>query len=95
MKFIILHSAFYKVIESDQRISPAHISLYFALLHDFSINRFQSPFRLNRNMIMVRAKISSRVTYNRCMKELCDCGLIEYIPSFSPGESQVNILILD
>lgn len=94
MKLTILQSDFYKAIASDYRLGATHISLYLALLFDFSMNRFENPVVLKRRKVMAKSKISSRTTYNRCMKELHSYGYIEYKPSFKFGESQVSIIEL-
>jgi len=93
MRQIILQSAFYKTIESDQRISSTHISLYMALLHECSKSHFQGPIVIDRSEIMKKAKISSRVTYNKRIKELHEYKYIEYQPSFKYRGSLVNIRI--
>jgi len=85
-------SAFYKKSCADNRISPTHISLYFALVHELGNGKFSLPVKCNS--LMDKAKISSRVTYNRCMRELHLYGYIEYMPSYSPGGSMVKMIEL-
>jgi len=94
MKLAVLLSAFYRAIGPDHRIGATHISMYMALLFDYSTNRFQNPVILRRKKVMEKSKISSRTTYNRCLKELHSYGYIEYKPSFKYGESQVRMLEL-
>lgn len=84
---------FYHKIRNDSRISPTHISLYFALLNE-SVLLQENSFVLRREAIMTDAKIFSPVTYNRCMKDLHEYGYIEYRPSFANGKSEVLIVEL-
>lgn len=94
MNIVVLQSIFYEVIKGDQRISARHISLYMALLHCYAKNSLQNPVMLKREIIMGRAKISSRVTYNKCMKELHEYGYIDYLPSYTAGASMANLKLL-
>jgi len=84
---------FYQKIRKDSRISPTHISLYFALLNE-SVLLQENCFLLRREAIMGDAKIFSPVTYNRCIKDLHDYGYIEYRPSFANGKTEVLIVEL-
>ena len=85
---------FYRKAVTDNRISPTHISLYFALLHEAS-HTLAIPFYLQRTTVMQKAKISSPVTLNRCLKELHLYGYIDYRPSYKPGRSMVGLIPLD
>lgn len=85
---------FYQKACADNRISPTHISLYFALLHEAG-HTLAIPFYLRRSILMQKAKIYSPVTLNRCLKELHGYGYIDYRPSFSPGRSMVGLIPLD
>ncbi len=84
---------FYQKIRSDNRISPTHISLYFALLNEAMLLH-DNTFIVFRGPIMRDAKIFSPVTYNRCMRDLHAYGYIEYRPSFVYGKSEVLIVEL-
>jgi hypothetical protein len=86
-------SAFYKRIRDDNRISPTHISLYFAII-DEGGPLAGIPFFLRREVIMDKAKINSRVTYNKCLRELHDYGYVDYLPSFMAGRSMVSLIAL-
>jgi len=87
-------SAFYRKARTDNRISTTHISLYFSLLHELNNHTDNSVFHLQRGLIMEHAKISSRVTYNKCMRELHAYGYINYRPSFIAGRSMVSLIVL-
>ena len=52
------------------------------------------PFYLRRDVVSVKAKIFSRVTLNRCLRELDTYGYIVYKPSFTHGRSVVELVTL-
>ena len=82
---------FYSTIESDSRIGLKHISLYMALLCEYISASSQFPIYVNRDRLMIIAKMSRR-TYNKCLKELQEYGYIKYKPSSDPGKrSQVYL----
>jgi hypothetical protein len=83
-------SSFYERTCSDNRLSPTHISLYFALLHEAG-HTLAIGFYLQRDRIAQKAKIYSPVTLNRCLRELHDYGYIDYQPSYTPGRSMVEL----
>lgn len=60
-------------------------------------NRFQNPFRTNREEVMLLSKIGSKNTYHRCVKELHQAGYIHYNPpltKFQPVKISVTRLDL-
>lgn len=85
---------FYRKAVADSRISPTHISLYFALQNEAG-HTLSIPFYLQRTIVMQKAKICSPVTLNRCLKELHLYGYIDYRPSYTPGRSMVGLIPLD
>ena len=85
---------FYQKACADNRISPTHISLYFALLHEAG-HTLAIPFYLRRTVVAKTSKICSPVTLNRCLKELHDYGYINYRPSFTPRETTVEIVVME
>lgn len=84
---------FYIKIEEDARIGSTHISLYMALLHTQNLNGEASPFKIKRDVIMMRAKIQARQTYNKCMNELSSYGYINYSPASNGYDSSTVFLI--
>ena len=84
---------FYQKACADCRISPTHISLYFALLHEAG-HTLAIPFYLQRERVMSKAKVCSAVTLNKCLRELHEYGYIEYCPSYRPGQSMVGMVAL-
>lgn len=89
-----LNSVFLK-FSRDTRLNPTHISLYFSLFQIWNRNRFPDKFQVNREELMVMAKIGSKSTYHRCIKDLNAWNYIDYFPSHNIYHgSQVTMLIL-
>jgi hypothetical protein len=84
---------FFAKAQDDHRVGPVHISLYFALVLEAG-SLAGVPLFLRREAVMGLAKISSRVTYNRCMRELQLYGYIDYMPSFHAGRTKVALIEL-
>lgn len=77
---------------ADERLSPLHISLYYALFHSWNLSKFQTPISISRHDIMSACKIGSANTYTKCLKELDEWGYIKYIPSHNPYKgSQIHM----
>jgi hypothetical protein len=74
-------SGFYQAIASDNRIGATHISLYMALFQLWNLNHCKNPVPVRRDEVMPVAKISSKATYHKCIKELEQYGYIHYYPS--------------
>ena len=68
----------------DNRLNPTHISLYIALFQLWNGNFFRQEFYINREEVMEYAKIGSKSTYHKCLKELSYWSYIVYIPSHNP-----------
>lgn len=68
----------------DGRLNPTHISLYMALFQLWNFKLFRASFHLDREEAMDLAKIGSKSTYHRCIKELSHWGYIRYSPSHNP-----------
>lgn len=77
----------------DSRIRPFHISLYMAIFSQWNRRKFPLFFSLRRRYTMPGAKISSKSTYHRTLRDLHNWGYLKYIPSHGtkPG-SQVSML---
>lgn len=67
-------------LEADSRVDVYHIALYWALFQTWNEHRFQIPMRIYRDEIMKRAKIRSRKTYAKCMRELAAWNYFSYAP---------------
>jgi len=77
-------TGFFKAVANDARMSPAHISLYMALFHLYLKNGTQNGVFFSSYEVMPLAKIDSRATYHKCLRDLVECGYIEYVPSYNP-----------
>lgn len=96
MNYISHLSAFYTRVYADTRLTPHHISLYSALFQLWNSARFENPFQVNRQELMMLSKIGSVNTYTRCLKELDAWQYVRYSPSrnISVG-SRVAIITSD
>lgn len=85
---------FFSSIKNDGRISITHIGIYAALL-DYRIScGFGNPIQVFSHQIMAIAKISTGVTYRKCVKDLSEFGYIRYVPSFKNNQAS-KIYFLD
>lgn len=72
---------FYQAIVKDHRIGATHISLYMAFFQQWVCNQYKNPIAVRRDEVMPIAKIFSKATYHKCLKELEQYGYIRYFPS--------------
>ncbi len=84
--------AFLKEAEDNPCIGTTHISLYVSLLAVYFNDPLLDTALIRREEIMMKAKIRSRETYRKCIRDLHTNGYILYEPSYKPGDSQVSIL---
>ena len=68
----------------DIRIKQGHITLYLAFFHKWNRSYFEKIITVNRELIMERARIRSKTTYHRYLKDLNDWDYLKYIPSYHP-----------
>lgn len=85
-------TGFYNKSNQDPTITPSHISIYLALFQRWNLNRFKNPIIISRTEIMIAAKIKSKATYHKCIKELHQKQYIIYKPSYNPYEGTEVIL---
>lgn len=90
----ILHlNAAFQQFYKDTRLNPTHVSLYMALFQYWNQYRFPEDFQINREEIMKMAKIGSKSTYHRNLKDLTNWKYIMYMPSHNPFKgSKVKML---
>ncbi|GMN11332.1 transcriptional regulator [Croceitalea sp. MTPC9] len=86
MNYIQHLNATFADIYADDRLHASHISLYLALFFYWNLHRFPKEFYANRKELMHMAKIGSKSTYHRLVKELDKFGYIDYHPAKSPHE---------
>lgn len=92
MNYIKHLSGFFNKSNQDVNITPTHVSLYFALFQRWNLNRFRNPIIISRAEIMIAAKIKSKATYHKCIRELHQNEYIIYKPSFNSYEGTEVIL---
>jgi hypothetical protein len=92
MEAALVLMAFYEAISKDARIGATHISLYMALFHKWGLDHFENPIAFTSQEIMPMAKIDSRATYHKCLRDLVECGYIRYIPSCNPFLKSIAFL---
>lgn len=68
----------------DEKISPSHRSLYLAFFELWNQKRFPKTIMLNSKQVMALAKIRSRTTYHKLLRELKNWGYLQYHPSTNP-----------
>lgn len=83
-------------VANDERLTPHHVSLYFALFHFWNYNHFKNPISITRQEAMQQARIGSANTYSKCLHDLHEWGYLQYIPSHNPMRgSKVNLHSFD
>jgi len=92
MNYIKHLTGFFNRSNQDQTITPTHISLYLALFQRWNLNRFKNPILISREEMMNTAKIKSKATYHKCIKDLHQKKYIIYKPSFNSYEGSEVIL---
>ncbi|OKL42086.1 hypothetical protein [Pontibacter flavimaris] len=79
-------TGFYRKAGRDKRLRRPHLNLYMALLVQ---SRGGGAFRVNRKEVMAWARIRSRTTYHRCLRELDRWGYLYYLPSYDPSSKSL------
>ncbi|MFT4833176.1 MAG: hypothetical protein ACI815_002840 [Psychroserpens sp.] len=94
MNYIVHLNAVFEQFSKDSRLNPTHISLYMALFQFWNINRFPKKFYISREEVMQMAKIGSKTTYHRCLRNLDDWKYLVYFPSHNPFKgSEITLLV--
>ena len=79
---------------SDSTLSAIHISLCAALCSSWIASGFNNPFDISRKRLMNAARIKSKSTYHKIIKDLVDLKYLDYRPSFHPMRgSEVSLII--
>lgn len=81
MNYIMHMNAVFYQFSIDNRINPTHISLYIALFQIWNLYHFPERFFINRQEVMELAKIGSKSTYHRNIRELSHWAYFFYEPS--------------
>lgn len=96
MNYISHLTGFFRRVSRDYRLKPTHISLYMALFQQWNLHRFRNPISIAREEVMATARLRSRVTYHKCLRELHAWGYLHYLPSYNHYRgSLVSLLDFD
>ncbi len=80
----------------DENISSSHRSLYLAFFELWNQKHFPETFMVNRKQVMALAKMRSRTTYHKLLRELKMWGYLQYRPSTNPQiGTQVELFRFD
>ncbi|MBF8964048.1 hypothetical protein I0P70_12400 [Pontibacter sp. FD36] len=79
MEVSVQMMGFYRKAGGDRRLRRPHLNLYMALLVQ---SQGGGAFRVKRKEVMAWARIRSRPTYHRCLRELDKWGYLYYLPSY-------------
>jgi hypothetical protein len=74
---------FIEVIQDDPRISPAHVSLFLAVINTCKKQNKDMPISIYKKDIIKQAKIAP-ATFHRRINELHKYGYLIYKPSYNP-----------
>lgn len=94
VNYIRQMNAVLMMFSDDNRLNPAHVSLYLALFHSWNLNRFRNPVSVSRSEIMQVSRIGSKATYHKCIKELHHWGYLEYEPSHNPYKGSLVYMFI-
>ena len=78
MNYITHLNSFFSKAESQDWLSPHHQSLYLTLFRIWNQTGFKQTFTIYRDQVMEKAKIGSKSTYYRCLRELENAGYFIY-----------------
>lgn len=88
-------SDFFDAIEKDARINSTHIGIYAALLQCWNRQGFPDRLEVFSYELIGLAKLSSRDTYFKYIRELSEYGYIRYERSFNRNvRSRIYFLFL-
>ena len=74
----------YTQLAGEDKLTSAHISLYLALFQLWNLGKFRNPISICRSETMRLARIGSKTTYYKTLKDLNAMGYIEYQASNNP-----------
>ena len=95
MNYIKLLNAAFETFHTDDRMHPAHISLYMALFQEWNASRFANEIFVNRRDLMLVSKIGSNSSYHRTITDLDAWDYLSYFPSNSPYKgSKIKMSVL-
>lgn len=80
---------FFEVANEEPRVGTSQISLYMAILTMWVKSGCSVPFKTKRIDLMKVAKIQSRQTFNKTIRDLHEVGFIRYYPSKNGNDGSV------
>ncbi|MCC9168541.1 hypothetical protein [Pontibacter harenae] len=93
MNYIAHLTSFFRRVSRDYWFNPTHVSLYMALFQQWNLNRFRNPISVSRSEVVEISRISSRVTYHKCIKELHAWGYVHYDPSYNHFRGNLGYML--
>jgi hypothetical protein len=84
MELVETIQAFLELAAEDPRIGPLHMTLYMAICQCWAEQDYPESVRIDRAVLMAKAKIASTNSYHRVIRELHRYRYIRYEPSFDP-----------
>ncbi len=84
----------FRKLDSDNRITAWHVSLYMSLFYVWSLNGVTNTIQVSRSHLMKLSHIKSIVTYHKCIRQLQEYGYIDYMATYHPTNgSRVTLLL--
>jgi len=82
------------VMETDERLRAQHVALYVAILWMGAKGVPGRSVKVTRAELMMAARVSSKATYHRVIRDLERFGYIRYQPSFNSFVGTTVVLLL-
>jgi len=94
MQLALYLNRFFEKCNSDPRIGAIHIAVYMAILNIWLKRGCTDSITMFSWEVMPEAKISTRVTYIKVIKELNEYGYISYSTSYNSQRGSRFKLVL-
>lgn len=96
VNYILQMNEAYLRLSEEKNITSAHLAMYWTLFQLWNLSKFQDEISICRSEVMRLARIGSKTTYYKTLKDLEQMGYLTYIPSNNPlRASLVKIHIFD
>ncbi|XOV67566.1 MAG: transcriptional regulator [Fluviicola sp.] len=96
VNYIVQLNTAYSRLAEEEKITAAHLSLYWTLFQLWNMGKFLNPFSICRSETMKLARIGSKTTYYKTLKDLAKMGYIEYHASNNPMiGSQIKMIVFE
>lgn len=96
MNYIKHLTGFFERSANDTDMTSYHVSLYLSLFSLWNKSHFSDKIFINRGDLMRIAKIGSKTTYAKCIRELDEWGYIDYSNNSNQHKtSTVSMIPLD